>query len=514
FEQRAYGLAEADFARLAAESKDAAVRQEADLRIGVIRMRLREGYDRALNHLRSARGGPDRAMADEAQYRIGLVLGNLHRYEEASKAMATYLERAPRGPFAESAGYQVGRLLHQAGQFDAAIAAHERFLAKKRRDHGKYVWFLGWSHFRKGDCATARRIWAPSIGSRNLLVGPKALYWTARCQRLEGDMAGAAATLATLAERAPLSYYGVLGAALDGRLPPRPSGWPIALPTAPDTRPFEEALPAAWRAKVRVARLLAWAGYPALARDAVDATAVRKAAPTAQREAFGATLDALLERFGDRWRTLPRADRRAPWNERLATHPEAELREILPPAWIALARAAGVAPGEEGDISPWWLLAHMLQESRYKARARSHAGALGPMQILPRTGRLIAARLGFPAGDFFDERLFDPGVALRHAAWYLDALRHEYRGNLVLAMAAYNGGPRRVGEHLETVPDLPFDVSIEEIGAHESRNYCRKVVDHLVRYVSLYGTDAERAAVLAALQPPAKAPAPRGEIRF
>ena len=156
----------------------------------------------------------------------------------------------------------------------------------------------------------------------------------------------------------------------------------------------------------------------------------------------------------------------------------------------------------------------MLQESRYKERAQSHAVALGTMQILPRTGRRIAERIGFPKGDFLDDRLFDAGVALRHAAWYLDALRREYRGNVILAMAAYNGGPRRVSEHLGIFRDLPFDAMVEEIGAHETRNYARKVTDHLIRYLDLYADDAERASVRASLLPPHTLPEPLGEIRF
>ena len=55
---------------------------------------------------------------------------------------------------------------------------------------------------------------------------------------------------------------------------------------------------------------------------------------------------------------------------------------------------------------------------------------------------------------------------------------------------------------------------IEEIGAHESRNYVRKVADHLVRFTTLYAPDAERAALLDAMRPPEKLPAARGEIRF
>ncbi|MCA9542713.1 MAG: transglycosylase SLT domain-containing protein, partial [Myxococcales bacterium] len=139
---------------------------------------------------------------------------------------------------------------------------------------------------------------------------------------------------------------------------------------------------------------------------------------------------------------------------------------------------------------------------------------LGPMQVLPRTGRRIAARLGVPAGDFFAARLYEPGLALRHAAWYLAALREEFGGNLLLAVAAYNGGPLRFAEHVLVSRALPFDLLIEEIGAHESRNYVRKVADHLVRFATIYGDDLEREALLTALRPPETVPLPRGELRF
>ncbi|MEZ4436429.1 MAG: hypothetical protein R3F65_28855 [bacterium] len=98
--QRAYALAEADFQALADAASDPAARQEALLRLGTIRQRLRERYPEALALFEQVKAGPDRDLADEAQYRVGLVLGYLERYREASQAMAVYLERAPKGPYA------------------------------------------------------------------------------------------------------------------------------------------------------------------------------------------------------------------------------------------------------------------------------------------------------------------------------------------------------------------------------------------------------------------------------
>ncbi len=510
--QRAYALAEPDFQALADAAKDPAARQEALLRLGTIRQRLRERYPEALALFEQVKAGPDREIADEAQYRVGLVLGYLERYREASAAMLAYLERAPRGKYALSAGYQVGRLLHQGGHFADAVTAHEKFLAKRRPDHGKYVWFLGWSRYRAGDCKGARSTWAPLGKSRNLLVGAKVLYWTARCHLIEGDPAGAKVSLARLAQRAPLSYYGYLGAVLAGEPLPR---WVERRdpPRAPDLERFERRLPKAARAALRTARLLTWSGDPRLARRAVDLDRLQRAArklSKGERVALIAALEEALELWGEQWRRLPKKKQRIPWNEGLARLPDETARAAYPPAYHHLAAAAGRPHG----VTPWWLLPHMLQESRYRERARSHAGALGPMQVLPRTGRLIAAELGYPAGAFIEDRLFEPGVALRHAAWYLEALRREFGGNVVLAIGAYNGGPLRFAEHVNTVKGLAFDELIEEIGAHESRNYARKVTDHVVRYLSLYADDTERARWLEALRPPETVPTPRGEVRF
>ena len=82
--QRAYALAEADFLALADAAKDPKARQEALLRLGTIRQRLRERYPEALALFEQVEQGPDRVLADEAQYRVGLVLGYLKRYREAS----------------------------------------------------------------------------------------------------------------------------------------------------------------------------------------------------------------------------------------------------------------------------------------------------------------------------------------------------------------------------------------------------------------------------------------------
>ena len=61
---------------------------------------------------------------------------------------------------------------------------------------------------------------------------------------------------------------------------------------------------------------------------------------------------------------------------------------------------------------------------------------------------------------------------------------------------------------------IAFPDMIEEIGAHETRNYVRKIMDHLVRYLELYASDEERKAGLKALKIPTQPIVPKMKIRF
>jgi hypothetical protein len=97
------------------------------------------------------------------------------------------------------------------------------------------------------------------------------------------------------------------------------------------------------------------------------------------------------------------------------------------------------------------------QESRFNPDAVSPKGALGIAQFMPRTasGRGLADPL-------------EPLTALRESASYLAELRTTFRGNLGLAMAAYNAGPGRVEAWLAGRRGLP----------DETRAYVLAVTGH------------------------------------
>ena len=96
------------------------------------------------------------------------------------------------------------------------------------------------------------------------------------------------------------------------------------------------------------------------------------------------------------------------------------------------------------------------QESRFDPRAVSPVGAQGVAQFMPAT----AAAMGL-------ENPFDPLEALQYSARLLRELLGQF-GNLGLAAAAYNAGPKRIFDWLAKRGKLP----------EETRNYVRIITGH------------------------------------
>lgn len=124
----------------------------------------------------------------------------------------------------------------------------------------------------------------------------------------------------------------------------------------------------------------------------------------------------------------------------------------LPP----LALAGALAHAADGAALAGELVAAIAWvESRYDRRARSPAGAIGVMQLMPRTAR----DLGVDPHD--------PAANLKGGAAYLRFLLERFDGDLVKAIAAYNAGPGAVDRH-RGVPPYP-----------ETRRYVAAVLERL-----------------------------------
>jgi soluble lytic murein transglycosylase len=93
------------------------------------------------------------------------------------------------------------------------------------------------------------------------------------------------------------------------------------------------------------------------------------------------------------------------------------------------------------DLDPSLLAAVIEQESKFRADAKSSAGAIGLMQLQPATAKGIAIRTG--GSKFVLSDLYDPELNIRYGSWYLHHLMVKY-GDERLALAAYNAGQQNV----------------------------------------------------------------------
>jgi soluble lytic murein transglycosylase len=146
------------------------------------------------------------------------------------------------------------------------------------------------------------------------------------------------------------------------------------------------------------------------------------------------------------------------------------------------------------NLDPDLLFAVMRVESVYQRRIISHAGAIGLMQIMPRTGRLIADKLGQREMTATD--LLDPRTNLQFSAWYLSSLINRMEGRLPLAIASYNGGPHNVRAWIRsTGTHVPLDAFLERIPFKETKRYVRRVLDYYGSYKARRGQRMDLMAI-------------------
>lgn len=273
-----------------------------------------------------------------------------------------------------------------------------------------------------------------------------AWFWRGRLAADSADTTGAHASFARAAKAQPLTYEGVR-AREELRLPPAltpPGGVPREVRV---TRRETAAPPSG----VQVADLV---GLPEAAEESYRACASGPA-----EDAANGCVDALEARG------VYRVGRRTPATELRVTRPPAYPRAVLDAA-------------DSERVDPCLLWALMLQESGFDAKARSRAGAIGLLQLLPATASRLKGR-AVSADD-----LADPEENVRLAARYFARLLREF-GEPRAAIAAYNAGEDAVRRWRADRPVVD-DLWVELIPYRETRDYVKSVYTTWRQYETIY----------------------------
>jgi soluble lytic murein transglycosylase len=410
-------------------------------------------YDRA-----ARLGGRDGAFAQYLAARARIRMG--HR-ADGYRALERFVSSHPDHPRAGVAQFLVAEWHGDAGRDrleDSLLAAiPARWPTDEYASRARLT--LASRALARGDTSRAM-VWYRSEVETHGVEAQPARYFLADLMWSGGDSAAAERELVALATTDSLGYWG--GAARRRlRLPdPATAPWTDD-PTSPRT---DEVL-----ARID---LLSAAGLDDIARESV-ADAMARSEWTPQ--------DLLALGAGFLVRGHVRESLRLGSRAARALSPEhpGVIRLLYP--WPY--RAAVEREAREHDLDPALLAALIRQESSFVADAVSRAGARGLMQVMPATAAGIARRLGVP----WQERwLTVPDANLHVGAAHLAALLRMYRGDPVLALAAYNAGGRPVSAW--RARSDPSDVIrfVEAIPYVETRAYVRAVLTNWTLYRTLY----------------------------
>ncbi len=151
------------------------------------------------------------------------------------------------------------------------------------------------------------------------------------------------------------------------------------------------------------------------------------------------------------------------------------------------------SPRNGWRIDPALALAHMRQESNFRADVVSPAGAVGLMQVLPTTATQMARRNGYDAGS-----LFDPTANIEYGQSFIETMRVSgaTQGQLPKVIAAYNAGPLPVSRWAYMAPSDPL-LWIESIPYWETRYYVPSVFRNLWVYQGLANAETPTLTALA-----------------
>lgn len=136
-------------------------------------------------------------------------------------------------------------------------------------------------------------------------------------------------------------------------------------------------------------------------------------------------------------------------------------------------------------IDPYLVVALMREESHFNHNAISSANAYGLMQILPGTANDVARWNNI--SPIAPSELLKPDTNIRFSTTYLSFLKNKFNGNMVFAVASYNGGYGSVQRWIEKNDyNQDIDEFIENIPYPETQNYVKKVFRSYWNYMKIY----------------------------
>lgn len=352
----------------------------------------------------------------------------------------------------------------RAGNIKESLDLYEHVLESFPRSREDTLWGIGWTYYLSGEYTKSAEIFA-KLHSMN--DDPQYLYWKARSLESAGE------NTADLYPRnipEKRDFYRLLSYARTREL------WQDA---AANTRhKFKKtsmpakSSPTSFKEIERVEVLLEFG----LNREAVSEL-IHLSKHADSSEEF-ISLCAKFEALNEYKHSVRLAAKKSSSSEQLYGF-------LYPLAyWDTVASLS-----ERYHVDPFLVLSLIREESRFDAEAKSPAGALGLMQLMPQTAYRLdrTIHLGIQhTGDIYHVK-----NNLHLGISYLSRLIQEF-GSYPHAIAAYNAGEEAVRKWTANGRYKEVDEFIEDIPYTETRNYVKRVLTTFFEYNRLFSPAEER----------------------
>lgn len=397
---------------------------------------------------------------------------------------------APTSPWLEAALLSVGNLHLVHHEYDQALDAfrelQQRFPNGSRASYAH--WKAAWLTLRQGRNDEAKKEFEDQIslypaGNET----SAALYWRARLAEEDNQPAMARAYYQKLSDRYRNYYYAELGRARLSQLPAsaaaaEPGQFPLLdrVPPLDHGEKVTLSEPPPDDLHLQKAQLLGNGGLVDLAVRELQAAATANAggnwatAETAQLYTDTGHYDRAIEVMK---RSVP-----SYFAVDIPTLPREYWDALFPrPYWNDLKKFS-VANG----LDPYLVASLIRQESEFNPAAVSRANAVGLMQLLPKTGKLVAHQEKLKR--YSPSQLYSPEVNLQLGTRYFKGMVDHFGGSFEYALAAYNAGSDRVEEWLGQGKYRDTQEFVESIPFTETREYVQAILRNASVYKQLYGT--------------------------
>ena len=432
---------------------------------------------KALSELLTKKISPETRV--EAIYLMSLVYWRIDKDQEFESCCSKILENGASN-FKTRALANLAAFNYEKGRLSRAATYYKRLLSETLdlSVKAKIMWRMAWIKYRSRQyneaAANFREI---RELSKDAHMARASKYWEARATTLAGKFDKALPIYRDLAENYLYDYYGSMA-----QKTLISAKQPVTLHVQAQKRPFPDLrVTPALRSNPLVSNAVklmnvdlpefALLNLQALAKNVRSTYPIVFLMAKAAQQAgyYGLAHEIVVSGF----------------SSFVDNPPDDAPREFVELAYPRVHMAETSEHATRGGVDPFLVWAVVRQESRYDAYAVSPAGALGLMQVTPRTASAVTNRTASPNTQVVQE-LLDPKKNLSVGIKVLAENLRQFKGNVVPAIAAYNADINKVRQWIIRNGRMKQDEFIENIPYSETRLYVKKVLTNLAAYSKIY----------------------------